>query len=166
MKTVIIYGSTTGTTEGVAQNLGSALPGSEVLAAGDASAEVLQGCDLLILGASTWGMGDLQDDMAVFLSKFSEQDVSIPAGAVFGLGDQFSYADTFVDGIADMANALKNKGIKLVGSWPIDGYDFTESRAVIDGKFAGLALDQDNESDKTRDRLLAWVKQLNTETGA
>lgn len=166
MKTVIIYGSMAGATEGVAQDLGSALENATVLAAGEATADALEGCGLLVLGASTWGMGDLQDDMADFLGTFSGWDVAVACGAVFGLGDQFGYGDTFVDGIADMADALEAKGIKRIGSTSSEGYEFGDSRAQADGKFAGLALDQDNEPEKTHDRLVAWVKQLREEAGA
>ncbi len=163
MKTVVVYGSMMGATEGVALDVGSGFPGSKVLAVGDVSVEELQGVDLLILGASTWGMGDLQDDMADFLPKLAEMDVTVPFGAVFGTGDQCTYADTFVDGIADMVDVLKMKAGKMVGSWSADGYEHDDSRALDGGKFMGLALDQDNEPEKTADRLTAWVKQVTEE---
>ena len=83
MKTVTVYGSMTGSTEGVAEDLAQAFDAATV-SAGDADAAALEGCELLILGASTWGMGDLQDDMAEFISNFSSMDVSIPQGAVSG----------------------------------------------------------------------------------
>jgi flavodoxin I len=163
MKTVIVYGSTTGSTEAVAEDIGGAFPGAEVKATGEVSADDLQGVDLLILGASTWGAGDLQDDMADFLGTLSGLDINAKAGAVFGLGDQFTYGDTYVDGMADMADALKNKGIKVVGAWPVEGYGHSGSRAQEGNHFAGLALDQDNESEKTAGRIAEWVKQIKAE---
>jgi len=163
MKTVIVYGSTTGTTEGIALDLESFFEGSMVLPSISVSEEMLRDCDLLILGASTWGMGDLQDDMISFLELFSQWNVQIPFGAVFGLGDQISYSNTFVDGIAEMASALKSKKIKLVGKCSSDGYNFLESRAQSEGYFLGLPLDQDNESEKTGDRLEKWIKQIKEE---
>jgi len=163
MKTVIVYGSTTGSTEAIAQDIGSAFPGSRVLSVNEAAAEDLQDLDLLILGASTWGMGDLQDDMADFLGTLSGLDINAKAGAVFGLGDQFTYGDTYVDGMADMADALKNKGIKVVGAWLAEEYGHSGSRAQEGNHFAGLALDQDNEPDKTAERIAGWVKQIKAE---
>ena len=160
MKTVIVYGSTTGMTEAVAQDVAAAFVGAEVLAAGDASADTLQGVDLLILGASTWGAGDLQDDMDAFLGQFSIWDVNVKTAAVFGLGDAMCYGDSFVDGIADMADALKNKGIKVVGTWPTEGYEFGASRAQDGDCFLGLALDQENESDKTAERIEGWAEKV------
>jgi flavodoxin I len=32
-----------------------------------------------------------------------------------------------------------------------------------DGKFCGLPLDQDNEDDKTEDRIKGWIAQLKSE---
>lgn len=165
MKTVIVYGSTTGATEAVAQDIGSAFSKSQVMSAGEVSAEDLQGTDLLIFGASTWGIGDLQDDMADFLDKFSGMDISVPHGAVFGLGDQFTYGDSFVDGMADMAEALNGKGMKLVGKWSAAGYSNSSSRAQEGDLFAGLALDQDNEAEKTAERIAEWTKQVKAEAG-
>lgn len=36
-------------------------------------------------------------------------------------------------------------------------------QSLRDGKFCGLALDQDNEDDKTDDRIKGWVAQLKSE---
>ncbi|RMF69726.1 MAG: flavodoxin FldA, partial [Cyanobacteria bacterium J069] len=47
--------------------------------------------------------------------------------------------------------------------WPTDGYDFNESKAVRDGKFVGLAIDEDNQSDLTTERIQSWVAQLKRE---
>ncbi|MDZ8118156.1 flavodoxin [Pontiella sp. NLcol2] len=162
MKRVIVYGSMTGNTQAGAEDL-AALLGGKAVAAADADAATLAGCDLLVLGASTWGMGELQDDMADFLSGFAAMDVTVSAGAVFGLGDQFGYGDSFVDGIADMAEALKDKGIRLVGRWPTAGYGFSASRAQDGDEFLGLALDQDNEEEKTAGRLRGWAEQIKAE---
>ena len=42
----------------------------------------------------------------------------------------------------------------------VDGYKFDESEAVRDGKFVGLPLDADNESEKTEPRISAWIEQI------
>ncbi len=165
MKTVIVYGSMTGNTETVAQNLADKL-GATAIAASDADAAALEGCDLLILGASTWGIGDLEDSMADFLSTLADMDVSAANYAVFGLGDAMGYGDSFVDGLADMAAVLEAKSIKRVGNWPTEGYEFGASRGQEGDNFMGLALDEDNESDKTAERLDAWAKQVKEEAGA
>ena len=48
----------------------------------------------------------------------------------------------------------------MIGAVSTEGYTFDESTAVVDGKFVGLALDEDNESDKTDDRIAAWVEDI------
>nr|MBA3924398.1 flavodoxin FldA [Nostocaceae cyanobacterium] len=40
-----------------------------------------------------------------------------------------------------------------------------ESKAVRDGKFVGLALDEDNQSELTAERIKAWAAQLKGEFG-
>lgn len=55
------------------------------------------------------------------------------------------------------------KGANIVGAVSTDGYTFDESEAVKDGKFVGLALDADNESDKTEERISNWVEQIRSD---
>ena len=38
-------------------------------------------------------------------------------------------------------------------------------KAIRDGKFCGLALDDDNESDKSEDRIKTWCAQIKSEMG-
>ena len=62
-----------------------------------------------------------------------------------------------------MYTAFLQAGAKIIGKVPTDGYTFEESKSVIDGKFCGLAIDEDNESDLTDERLSNWVKQIGAE---
>ena len=42
-----------------------------------------------------------------------------------------------------------------------DGYEHTESKAEVDeGIFLGLAIDEDNQFEKTEERIDAWVDQI------
>jgi flavodoxin I len=52
---------------------------------------------------------------------------------------------------------IEGKGFKHAGENPIDGYSFDSSRAVKNGKFVGLALDEDNESNLTEQRIDLWI---------
>jgi flavodoxin I len=60
---------------------------------------------------------------------------------------------------------ISEQGGTTVGYWSTEGYEFSESKAVRDGKFVGLALDEDNQSDLTEKRIKIWVTQLKTELG-
>ena len=57
---------------------------------------------------------------------------------------------------------LKNSQAGFIGFWPVTGYDFEASEALTeDGKhFCGLAIDEDQQFDKTDGRVSAWVKQI------
>ncbi|MEI2580570.1 flavodoxin domain-containing protein [Scytonema sp. PRP1] len=46
------------------------------------------------------------------------------------------------------------------GFWSTNGYDFNESKALNNGKFVGLALDEDNQFDLTQEGVKTWVVQV------
>ena len=155
----IIYGSSMGNTEEAPKFIGESLGlENEVLNVCDADADKIGGFDKLILGTSTWGSGDLQDDWDAF--DFSKLSLSGKTVAFFGMGDSQSYADEYCNGMAKLYDAIVARGAKAVGAVDTQGYSFDGSDAVRDGKFVGLALDADNESDKTESRILAWIEQI------
>ena len=157
MKTGIFYGSTTGTTEMVAKKVG-ALLGADVMPA--AEIDKVENYDFVIFATSTWGMGDLQDDWFGALEILTGKNLSGKKVALIGIGDQASFGDTFVDGMVTIYEEIKDKGITLVGKTSVDGYDFSSSKAVIDGEFAGLVIDENNQSELTEERITAWVEKV------
>ena len=124
------------------------------------TAEVVESHENLILGTSTWGAGELQDDWYDGLKVLQGADLSGKTIALFGCGDCESYSDTFVGGIGELYNAIKASGARFVGAVDTDGYTFDDSEAVIDGKFIGLPLDDVNEDDKTDTRIDAWIAEI------
>lgn len=158
MSVAVVYGSAMGNTEGAANTIAEKLGISEVLNVADVDADKLNGYDKLICGTSTWGSGDLQDDWDAF--DFSGLKLSGKIVAVFGMGDSESYSDSYCSGMGKLAEKLKEAGANLVGETSTDGYSFDESEAVVDGKFVGLALDNDNHEDLTESRIDAWVGQI------
>jgi len=159
-KTVVVYGSSTGTCEDLAGKIAEALGGAEVINVADMTADTIAENDNLILGSSTWGAGELQDDWYDGVDVLKGADMSGKTVAIFGCGDAESYGDTFCGAMAEIYNAAKEAGANIVGAVDASDYSFSESDAVIDGKFVGLALDEVNESDKTPDRIDAWVKEI------
>lgn len=158
-KTIVIYGSTTGTCQAIAEDIAGRL-GVEAVDVQSLDAGVVSGHDTLVLGTSTWGAGDLQDDWYDGLSLMQSCDLSGKTIALFGCGDCESYGDTFVSAIGKLYDGLKDSGARFVGSVTTDGYSFSDSEAVVDGRFVGLPLDDVNESDLTGDRIGAWVEEL------
>ena len=115
----ILYGSTTGATEQAAQTLAAALNAKAlpISAATDADFDV----DLLILGSSTWGYGELQDDWADAIGRLDALDLTGRKVAVFGTGDQVGFSDTFVNAIGILADKALERGATLVGQVPSEG---------------------------------------------
>jgi flavodoxin I len=158
-KTIVVYGSSTGTCEGIANDIASAL-GVKAINVSDMTAEVIAEHDNLILGTSTWGAGEVQDDWYDGLNVIEAADMDGKTVALFGCGDSASYSDTFCSGMAEIYNAVKDKGANVIGMVDATDYSYDDSEAVIDGKFVGLALDNDNEQHKTAPRIEAWIKSL------
>ncbi|HAC73652.1 MAG TPA: flavodoxin, partial [Porphyromonadaceae bacterium] len=51
----------------------------------------------------------------------------------------------------------------VVGFVDDEGYTYDDSTAVVDGRWVGLPIDEDNEYDQTDARLKAWVEELKKE---
>lgn len=166
----LIYGSDTGMTEDIAHSIVDSWAASEieVIEVSEALKSDFEKFDKLILGLSTWYDGELQSDWEDFYEKeFQQIDFTGKTVAVYGLGDQYGYAEYFVNGIGILAKTVLENGGKLIGKWSSSDYDFQYSEAKIENEdfFYGLALDEDNESDKTPERLKKWLEQIEKEFG-
>lgn len=157
--TIVVYGSSTGTCEAIAEKIAEKL-GCESINVQELTSEVIENNQNLILGTSTWGAGELQDDWYDGIEVLKDADLSDKTIALFGCGDCESYGDTFVGGIGELYNAIKESGAQFVGFVSTDGYTFEDSEAVVDGQFVGLPLDDVNEDDKTDERINAWVEVI------
>lgn len=158
-KTIVVFGSSTGTCESIANDIAAKL-GCEAINVQDFSADQVADNDNLILGTSTWGCGELQDDWYDGVKVLEGADLSQKTVALFGCGDSQSYCDTFCGGMSELYKAARGAGATVVGSVDASDYDYEDSEAVVDGKFVGLALDNDNEGDKTSERIDAWISQI------
>lgn len=159
-KTIVVYGSSTGTCESIAQTLGEKL-GADVIDVSKLTAADVKSADNLVLGTSTWGAGEMQDDWYDGVKVLKEAGLSGKKVAVFGCGDSSSYSDTFCGGMKELYDAAKEAGATMVGDdVSTDGYTYDDSDSVVDGHFIGLALDDVNEDDKTESRIEAWIPTL------
>jgi len=159
----IFYGSSTGNTEKIADLIAHYFgEDAATVNVEDAHAEDLEKYDFLILGTSTWEIGEMQEDWEVFISELEKADLKNKKVAIFGLGDQEAYSESFADGARIIYNALEGK-TTIVGQWPLEGYGFDESMAVKDGKFVGLIIDEDNQKSLTAKRVQDWVEMLKRE---
>ena len=149
--TGIFFGSTTGTTESVAARIAERLgvAQADVHNVAAASVEDVKKYDLLLLGSSTWGSGELQDDWPGFLDKLGKEDLSGRRVALFGCGDAGIYSDTFCDAMAEIRDGLASTGCTFVGGFDAEEYPGCGSRLCQDGEAIGWAVD-DSATPRTR----------------
>ena len=159
----VIFGSTTGNTENAANMIAAELGGKAINVTDAAAADFA--VDLLVLGSSTWGLGELQDDWLDGFETLEDLDLKGKKVALFGEGDQTGFGDTYLDAVGTIYEKVVELGARVIGHWSTDGYEHTASTAEVDGFFVGLALDEDNESDLTEERIKMWCVQLKLEAG-
>jgi len=170
MKIGLFYGSTTGNTEAAGSAIKSLFdakqPGLvETLNVRTADVADMAGYDVIILGCPTWNVGELQEDWIEQFPHFKNVDLTGKKVALFGVGDQKGYPKNFQDSLGIIGDRVVAQGGELYGFWPTSEFNFEVSEGVVDGHFLGLALDDDNESHKTRARIEAWTAQLMRELG-
>ncbi|QKF59562.1 flavodoxin [Aliarcobacter lanthieri] len=163
MATAIFYGSNTGNCEDVAKKIAKKLGNIDIFNLDKTKIEKINEYDKIILGASTWGDGELNDDWESAWDDFKELDLSNKTIALFGLGDQESYCDEFSNAIGIIYEHLQEVGTKVVGFTSTEGYYHDYSKAQINKEFVGLVIDEDNQSDLTDERIESWVNQIKSD---
>jgi flavodoxin I len=116
------------------------------------------------LGTAAWGIGEMHSDWERFIDKMIEADLADKKVALFGLGDQKIYPESFVDGMGTIFCRLPHKE-NVIGYTSTEGFKFYYSTAEKEGKFVGLALDDDTQPELTEKRITDWVKQIKKEAG-
>lgn len=139
-RTLIVYGSTTGNTESVSDDIAKLLEqkGHAVDIRSAADVEIngmANGYDAVFLGCSTWGDDEieLQDDFIPVFDSLDKAGLEGRKVAVFGCGDSsYEYFCGAVDAIEEKAESL---GAVLMGdSLKIDGEpDHEEVTAWAEG---------------------------------
>jgi flavodoxin I len=161
-KTALFYSFNSKKTAKIAGVIHNAFTGIDVqlIDVDDVKAEQFLDYDNLILGVPTWFDGELPNYWDELLPALEDIDFSNKKIAVFGLGDQKGYPENFCDAIGIMATFFEEKGALIIGKFPVDGYTFERSKAVREGQFLGLPLDQENQARLTNGRIELWVATL------
>ena len=160
----IFYGSTTGSTGEIARKIASQLgvADTDIYDVADAAPSDTAPYDVLILGASTWGDGDLQADMATFLDGLQALDLSNKEVAIFGLGDE-SMADTFCNSVGEIYFKLHDAHPMFIAPFNMDGYSYSHSKADVKGMIVGLCLDEINHPESIDVRIEEWCDAIKQE---
>jgi flavodoxin I len=164
----LFYGTQTGNTQTIAEAIQSQMGGEGVVELYDvaqASTDDFVDYECIIVGCPTWNIGELQADWEGLYDELDAIDFNGKKVAYFGAGDQIGYADNFQDAMGILEEKISELGGTTVGFWSTDGYEHSESKAVKNGKFVGLAIDEDNQSELTDDRIKKWVAQIKQEFG-
>mmetsp|Transcript_469 Transcript_469/g.966 ORF Transcript_469/g.966 Transcript_469/m.966 type:complete len:298 (-) Transcript_469:395-1288(-) len=169
----IFYGTSTGSTEEVADKIKEAF-GDD--ADGPFDVDTLDGSvkdnfekyDAIICGTPTWNTGADTERSGtgwdeIYYTSMSELSIDGKHVAVFGLGDQCSYAENFADATGELHDVFQNLGAKLFGYTSTAGYEHEDSKSIRGDKFCGLLCDAVNQDELTDQRVENWVEQLKAE---
>lgn len=161
----LFFGSTDGNTQRVAQLIQAYLVTQtdvqvELFDVADYYLETLLDFDYLLLGVPTWNHGQLQQDWEAVFDEFDQLDLSNKTVALFGLGDQVGYPDTFADALFFIGSKVQERGAQLVGNWPAADYSFRQSWALDGEHFMGLVLDEHHQPHLTQERIMRWLAQV------
>jgi flavodoxin I len=164
-KKAIIYSFNTRNSAKVAKEIKDAFGNTPIdeINAEDITGEKFLSYDFTILGVPTWFDGELPNYWDEFIPELETLDLKGKKIAIFGNGDQEGYPENFVDGIGIMAEIIESLGATIIGFTPTEGYKFKKSLALRDGKFLGLAIDFENQSNQTSKRIIQWVTELKRE---
>jgi len=164
-KTAIIYSFNTKKTARVADRIREAFATDQVemVNAEDLTEDTFMSYDQIIMGVPTWFDGELPNYWDEFLPALEDLDLTGKKIALFGLGDQVGYPENFLDGVGIMAGILEQLGATLAGFTSAEGYSFESSLALRGDRFAGLAIDYENQGSMNKERIRAWVEELKKE---
>ena len=142
MKTIVIaYGSTTGNTESVAQLIAGHLSAFNTTVVDISALQIEQvtAADCVLLGSSTWGYGELQDDFATYLPQITAQVYGGKQVAVFGCGDQAAFSEVFCEAVTQIEAQLQKSGAVLaVEGLRVDG-DVSDNLEAIEAFSKAIA---------------------------
>lgn len=166
-KVGIFYGPVGGATERIAKLIQSefGVSNADLIPVNSAKAEDVEKYENIIFGSSTighetWDARRPKPDWDNFRSELDKVNYKGKVIALFGLGDHISYARFFVDSMGIIAKRILSKNAKIVGTCDPKDYEFEQSEALIDGRFIGMPIDEEFESEKTPQRVKQWVTAL------
>lgn len=165
----IFYGSVGGSTERVAKQIQNEFgaDNTDLIPIKSAKSTDISKYENVIFGCSTidgetWDSDRSKSDWDTFRPELEKISIDNKIFALFGLGNHLSYPRNFVDAMGAIAKPMLQKNAKIVGMVSTNGYEFTDSEAIINGQFIGLPIDEEFEPEMTESRVKSWVQNLKT----
>ncbi len=166
--TLLVYWPEEGNVETIALKIKNKFPGNDFIKKSLAEITLgdMKAFDNWIVGGSTvgshvWEHADDSNKWHEFFKLLDEVDMSAKVVAFYGLGDQVLYPNHFVNGLGIFQEEFSKRNVRIVGQWPTEGYNFTDSEGMKNDMFFGLALDEDNEDDLSDERIEKWLEIIN-----
>ena len=160
----IFFGSDTGNTMELANRIQQELASYNVETfdiGQDATDQSFTKYNKILIGVPTWYYGEVQIDWDDFIPELEKIDFTGKKVGIFGCGDQEDYSEYFLDAMGILGEIIMKNGGVIVGHWPTEGYEFEESKALVDDNhFIGLGIDYDRQPELTETRVQEWVKQI------
>lgn len=157
----VFYGSTTGTTEQVAKEIAAdmGVKNKDIYDVRNTAPSTLGDYDVILIGSSTWGDGEIQDDMQDFIDGVGVMNLTGKYVGVFGCGDD-TMSETFCNAVGKIYDAMKNTGATMIGGFNAAGYEFDHSDAEVDGRAVGLLIDNVNHDDLSPEKIKEWTDEI------
>jgi len=167
-KTAVFYSPVGGNVNNVANMLGELIghDKADIIPVKEVESKDLNKYQQMILVSSTvgtdhWNNEIIVDEWPEFFRKSKDLGFDNKKVAIVGLGNCVLYPEHFADGMAVLHEEIKKQNGEVLGKVPAEGYDFTDSESLDDdGFFCGLAIDEDNEAELTKERLEKWISLL------
>lgn len=157
----IFYGTTSGITAGIVDEIEFYLRGEEYEVFDVANGiDKMENLENLILVSPTYGVGELQKDWENVYNELKSLDFTNKIVGIVGVGNQFAFGESYAGAMRKLYDAVIAKGAKVVGFTSTEGYSYEETESVIDNEFVGLALDESNQDNETPDRIKAWIEEI------
>lgn len=124
--------------------------------------------DVLFIGSSTWGQGDVHFSWVDAQLEMEDEEVDLSGKTVafFGAGDCKKHGEHFCSALGKLHKTFTGLGANAVGFVDASDYTYEFSLAENEGKLCGLAIDQHNEEDKTETRIENWISSLKSQIPA
>lgn len=157
----IFYGTNTGKTEAIVDEIEFNLRGFdyEVINVKN-GVEKIKTFENIIMVTPSYGIGEPQEDWVKNIKELKIIDFKGKKIALVGLGNQFAFGESFVGGMKVLYDIVKENKGEVIGFTSSKGYSFEESEAIVDNKFVGLAIDENNQDNETPNRINGWIEEI------